>query len=168
MSDEMDPEVIADLKLRAYTEHDSSRTRRAVSAIGGGGPEPFVAAWACRNPPCAKPVPVTQTAIDTLAQFNGEPYKFARESRPIKESHVVACPECEHLARDYRAKAMDTRRYELSKAIKLLKEKKNPRDEKDLVELLKKLRHPDVAGLIEAIETRHKLPGNKRASRGDV
>ncbi len=27
MSEELDPEVIADLKLRAYTEHDRSRTR---------------------------------------------------------------------------------------------------------------------------------------------
>lgn len=168
MTEALDPEVIADLKLRAYTEHDRSRTRHAVHAFGAGGPDPIVAEWSCRNPECRKPVAVTQTAIDTLAQFNGDAYKLARESRPIKESTVVACSDCEQLARDYRAKAMDKRRYELSKAVKMMREKKNPRDEQDLIALLKKLKHPDVPGLIEAIETRQKLPGAKRASKADV
>ena len=48
--EELDPEVVADLKLRAYSEHDRSRTRGA-DTYDWRAPV-TVTQWKCKTPPC--------------------------------------------------------------------------------------------------------------------
>lgn len=144
---QVDPEIAADLKLREATERDTTRTRAPVTVMGGTWPPVYVVSWPCRVKSCRVPVPVTDAAVDALATMNR---KLVRDgSYPIDTADVVFCPEHEsQLARariDWAIQARDKTR----EAILELRSDPppHPERERDLLEKLDALGHPDVKGL---------------------
>ena len=160
MSDqlELDPEVVADLKLREATLRDPTRTRRDPTTRWD--PPKIIGQWPCRNQACRKPVDVTADAVEYFDMFNR--MLAARGELPLESSLTVACTECRRLLEDHRAVRNRDRREELRDAIKQLKASKNPPTEHDLIKRITKLGHPDVPGLLQALAER---TAKKRAPR---
>ncbi len=107
MSHVEDPEVIADLKFRAYTERDRSR--------GGADydwkqPE-TIGAWKCRVPACGVLVGVTQDAMERVAMFNRELHR--RGEAPLDINAIVYCDRCRD---EFKRTAADRRRGQVDQA----------------------------------------------------
>ncbi len=163
MSEELDPEVVADLRLRASSMFDRTRT----------GAEPkwerprFVAEWACRNKACRVRVAVTQDAVDQLALCN----RWLRdrgETPLIHENEVMVCDTCRVLLTEQRARNLTDRRERIKTNVRIVVGSKNPRDEKDAIAALTKDHHPDVPGLLECVESKAKATPGKRERRGGM
>lgn len=150
---EPDPEVLADLRLREESRHDPSRTR------GRGAydwsPPAFVGVWGCRRPGCARLVSVTQEAVDYADQCDG--WLRARSEDPLDRNRVAYCDLC--LA-EYKRTAPDRRRKqvdEMAVKIRELKESRDPHGERDLVDQLQRMGHPDVSGLVQQLSEQRAL-----------
>ncbi len=164
MSAEEDPEVVADLKLRAYTEHDRSRTR-GVGVYEWRAPE-AAEIWNCRG--CGSPVPVTEEALHACGTFDRELVR--KGEPPLVRNRIVFCSDCKEqgfkISADRNRKAIDT----LADLIRQLKDEPPP-NEAYTAELLRKcalLHHPDVDGLKQAIEERRKRKPAGRERRGGM
>jgi hypothetical protein len=89
VSDELDPEVLADLQLRSRSSYDSTRTRTADY----DWTKPVdVAQWKCRTQACAERIGVTQEAVDRLADANRVLARMKQPSVTVDE--VMLCPTC--------------------------------------------------------------------------
>lgn len=165
MSDEPDPEVIADLRLRAASEHDRSRAR-SLKIYDWKQPE-FVGSWPCRRPGCKGRFDVQDDDIARFNMFNRELAK--KNEQGIKPSDVAYCEPCKGV---YVATAANRRRGLVEKLRVLIVELKASRDpagEKELLEKMKAMHHPDIPGLIEAIRTKgEKQTSGKRARASEV
>lgn len=157
MSDEEDPEVLADLRLRASSMHDSSRTR-AVDVNQLWQRPVLVTEWRCRFPDCRVMVGMDQDAVDRLERFNAElARRRARgeaDAHPIETHQIMICDAHKRLFDEKRAHRLRERVVELRDAIQQIKASSDPRNEKALIEILHKRHHPDVDGLLQAIEER--------------
>lgn len=146
---EPDPEVIADLKLRAHTEYDRTRSRPAAYVWN---PPKIVGAWKCRNAACKAIVDVPDDAMEQFCMFNAELRR--RDEDPLDHSKILYCSDC--LA-EYKATASQRRRGQVDRmavAIKQLKESGDATRERDLIAQLEQWGHPDVEGLVKAITER--------------
>jgi len=146
---EVDPEVIADLKLRAATEHDRSRSRPTSYAWT---PPKIVGAWHCKNPRCRVLVDVTEETMERFCMFNA--HLRRRGEDPLEPSKILYCDSC---IVEYKRTAPDRRRGQMDRvavAIRQLKESGDSSRERDLIAQLEEWGHPDVTGLVQAITER--------------
>lgn len=150
MSYEMDPEVLADLKLRAATEYDRTRSRPSRDSIGTWQPDPIVAGWRCRNDKCPEVVPVTQETIDRAEIFDRELVR--RGEMPIDRKATVFCEACVRRFAASRGVVKRNAVDELAQVIAKIKASPNPRNEHTLLEQLRKRHHPDIDGLLQSLE----------------
>lgn len=165
MSYDPDPEVLADLHLRASSERDASRTRG--DGVYDWRRNDTADVWGCRSSSCSGTVDVGQEVVDGLEVFN----RRLREQREAQiEPHRVAfCADCRamgaKLAAERNRKHVDA----LAELIRRLAADPPPSlpDEYDLIEKIKLMRHPDVEGLIGAIRARREQarPGARKAGR---
>lgn len=157
-----DPEVVADLKLRAKTTYDKSRTGGA-DAYDWREPA-TVAAWCCRTKTCRAPVRVTQDAVDMLATMNR--LAKARGFERIREDEVMFCTVCEVAMRKERERIASRLSEVLSKAIVEIKKGPGDERERELIKKLEALGHPDVPGLVQAIREKRDASKGKRFKGG--
>lgn len=156
MSFDEDPEVIADLRLRASTEHDRSRSHEPPTYK----PPVFVAKWRCKTPGCGALVDVTEECMERLAVFNSRLRTIGE--MPIDPHSVVYCADC--LDRDKAARS-DRRRREVDRMAAVIRGIKggdfpirvewngqaHQLDEREAYEKLERWGHPDVAGFKQAL-----------------
>ncbi len=162
MSDEeLDPEVLADLQLRAASEHDATRTRISPAAIGTWKPDADVTTWPCRRPGCEQPVGVTQDAIDYLAMCNG--WLRKRGEREIPTDAVMLCEPCRKRLQGIYEKAHEKQRERCRELVQKLKASATPRNEHEIIRALEDVKHPDVSGLIESLAAKLESGKNKNA-----
>lgn len=164
-----DPEVVADLRLRASSERDPSRSRPSEKLLGTWKPDEdkFVGAWKCRyfeRAKCGEFVGVTQDTVDRLEQFNR--MLDRRGEAPINTSTVLICDRCIARRAESVPAKLRARVDELAGVIRKIKATANPRAEHDLIRELTRLSHPDVKGLLDALDG--KLKRDKSRPRGDL
>jgi len=157
-----DPEVIADLQLRARTEFDRSRTKGAD--VYDWREPATVAAWCCRTRTCRTPVRVTQDAVDNLAMMNRQ--AKARGYERIRDDEVMYCATCEAAMRVERGVVSQRRSEVMRKHIVELKGGPGADRERDLLKQLEALGHPDVKGFEQAM--REKKDSKKTRMRGSL
>lgn len=165
MSEEIDPEVLADLQLRKASEYDSTRTRGL--GVYAWKPPADVAQWPCRRPGCGAMVGVTQDTVDYLAMTN----RWIAEGRlvdqldkrPLASDAVVLCADCRVLLEKMREEKSAARRAETRDLVQRMKASPNPRNEHELIKRLSQLHHPDVTGLIESLAAKLESGANKTA-----
>lgn len=165
MSDEleMDPEVIADIKLRAATERDPTRSRK----LPRFEPSPTVGHWPCRNNACQMPCEVTQAGVEMFDMFNKLLVK--RGEQPISTEDVLVCDICRRFLDRHAEQKAGERDEQMRRDVKRLRAAKDPDRELAGDELLKKRLerwHPDLYGLLESL--RHSKNKNKRARPEEV
>lgn len=147
---DLDPEVVADMQKRDASERDRTRARSAVGFGGNAWTSPkFVGKWRCANPECAALVDITEEAFEALCTFNGK--LRSDNQQPLDTNKIARCPECVAKIQVIREEKQHERREQLAYAIQQLKQSRDPRNERDLVEKIKKLHHPDVEGLLESL-----------------
>lgn len=161
MSDEIDPEVLADLRLRARTE----RERPAVppSALKWS-PSPTIAKVPCRAR-CGNVTDWTEDAEDRFRIFNRELER--RNEAPLDKTRIVFCLKCQEIGAKMAAERNRKHIDALAEVIKRIKASSNPEEEREDIEKLKKLNHPDVQGLLQAIRARLDAKGASRKLRKD-
>jgi hypothetical protein len=161
MSDEPDPEVIDDLKLRAASMFDRSRNAREARWV----PPVFVDKWPCKTPACKKPVEITEETMDRYVMFNR--MLAARSEEKLDFTQIVSCDSCRaeltRTAPDRRRKQVDRMR----PVIQQVKASKNPEAEIAAIRQLESWKHPDIAGLVQATRDKLNTPG-KKAKKGEV
>lgn len=143
-----DPEVVADLQLRAHTERDRSRASKEPVYV----PPVYVDTWACKL--CRLPIEVTADAVERVEIFNRA---LADRREPLLiTSELVACLECAIKIQERHAFKARRDAELLGKVIARLKLSRSPEHERGLIAELRQLGHPDVDGLVESL--RHKKP----------
>ena len=143
----MDPEVLADLRLRERTAAERSA---ASPALYAWKPPVFVGAWKCRT--CEVLVPITTEDLERLAMWNR--VLRSRKQEPIDHNRIVFCDACRD---SLKAKAGDRRSEEARITGELVRELKaatNPDSERATANRLRDLGHPDVDGLLGALRER--------------
>src|SRR5262245_1613089 len=113
-------------------------------------PPTLVATWPCRNASCAVPVEITQDTVDNLAMFNR--VLAERDERPIPESAVMLCDACAARRREKLVESAQRLRERTAEPIRELKASPTPRQEHRAIRELSQLGHPDVTGLLAALE----------------
>lgn len=158
---EVDPEVLADLQLRESSTGDQSRTRKEPH----WSPPTIGAQWPCRNPKCLSGamVDIPVEAVEQLATFNG--YLVARGERPIPTDAIAVCEPCKRLLEWHRTNTLIERTETMANLIRALKASGDPRRETEIVDQIIKLRHPDVEGLLLALEEKHASKSGKARKR---
>ncbi len=139
-----DPEVIADLQLRASSEHDSTRTREAVRPMGSK----FITTWKCLMESCNVQMPVTEDAVFALDTCNAELER--RGEPPIPPFGV--CPAHAALLESKRAADQPDKQDRIAEMIRELKASDHPARETALIAKLRRSGHPDVDGLLSALQ----------------
>jgi hypothetical protein len=181
MSDKFDhdQEAIADIVYRDKSERERGRSKpehlaemriRLVPALVGGSPA--AAEWRCRYPgpksnaaPCRVTIPVDESTVEYLAQWNAQ--LVSRGEHPIETHEVMVCDAHKRLIADHARTEMprirERRQTEMRDAIQKLKASDRPREERELIEIVTKLHHPDVDGLIATLEEKLGSSRKRRA-----
>lgn len=149
-----DPEVRADLELRAQTIRERGHSPMRFATWS----KPEIAArWPCRA--CREYVEVTGDAVERVLAFNRE--LLRRQEAPLAVERIVFCDKCRDEGRRI---APELRRKQVEKLrdlIQQLKRSKVPERERELILQLEKLDHPDVNGLVAAIRARIESKGRR-------
>jgi hypothetical protein len=90
-----DPEVAADLILRARSERDATRTAGDGDHGYGWLPEQPDEYWPCRG--CGRPVGMTASAIETAKVCNRK--LVAEGQKPFRKHELAVCEPCRALER---------------------------------------------------------------------
>ncbi|HKP08298.1 MAG TPA: hypothetical protein VJU58_13680 [Microbacterium sp.] len=113
----LDPEILADLRLRDRTARERADRRGpdgldvgqdpdglspALAALYDSRPDPEVESWPCRGR-CGRMVGVTRVAIERLAKSNR--MLASKRERPIGKHEVMWCPDCKRADDEARAAA---------------------------------------------------------------
>lgn len=153
---EPDPEVVADLRLRAATQHDSTR-QRGEGVYAWRKPDD-VGAWKCRGG-CGTLVGVTEDVMAQYATFNG--YLRKKLEAPLNHDAIVLCDRCRARMEKERSHRLHEKVEKLRGVIQALKAHKEPRKAVELLQQLKDYKHPDPQGLLDAIDARRSTSGDK-------
>jgi hypothetical protein len=162
VSDELDPEVIADLQLRAATERDPTRSRNPPN----WSPPTVIGVVPCRAR-CGAVVGWTAEAEDAFETWNR--ILLAKREAPLDKTRIVFCVACRRGGRE--STAADNRKHvdQTADVIRKLKASAKPDQERDLLAKLEKLHHPDIPGLLEALRAkREKQTPGRRAKTSEV
>ena len=151
-----DPEVAADRRLRAATEHDSSRTRAVAPAIGLGAADVVgqVACWRCRAM-----TPIYQGGADALDAFNAilraNGDEHGNRDR-LDMSRLMVCPECRPAWETHQAERAKKRRATEDAAIATMRAEPGSPNGIAAAGLLRKIGWSagDVAELLAAVARR--------------
>jgi hypothetical protein len=144
--EELDPEIIADLRKRAATEHDATRSRG--DGVYDWSPAAIVEQWPCRTCGLAM-VGVTAEQVEAREVFNRK--LRARREQEIPKSAVVFCEACLERARQLGAERRARERVEMAALIRELRSLvDNDLREKSILARLRVLGHPDVDELQRA------------------
>lgn len=153
MSDEIDPEVLADLQLRASSERDRTRSRNANY---DWTPPPVIDRVPCRAR-CGNVADWTQEAQDAFETFNR--ILAQRDEGPLDKTRIVFCDECKAkgatIAGPRNRKHVDIVR----DLVEQLKQTEKPRSERILLKNLELQGHPDIPGLLDAIDQKRAKGG---------
>lgn len=149
MTRDLDPEQLADLRLRSASEHDRGRSRTTARVMGGDDP---AERWPCRRCTIAM-VEVNATTVAALESSNALLAK--RGERMIPKSQVVFCSTCEPIARRERAERYDRERAEIAELIRELRSLiDNDLREASIAARLRELGHANVPALLSEAKTR--------------
>lgn len=168
MSDEEDPEVVADLRLRAYTAASRKGMSEAQfgAAIKAAATPKIIDRVPCRNR-CGAVVSWTEEAEDTFQTFNRQ---LARKMEAeLDKTKIVFCNSCRIAGGLLSA---ERNRKQVDFIAQLIRELKNGNGikedrEKEIIEKLKKAGHPDVEGLQQAIRDKAATKsGGRKFSKG--
>lgn len=165
MSDEEDPEVIADLQLRAYTEKSRNGLSEAAfgQAIRAAAKPKIIGQVPCRAR-CGSLVDWTEEAEESFATFNRK--LLSTRDAPLDKTRIVFCIRCRDRGR-LEAAAINREHIDrLREVIRRVKASSHPDSEHDLHKQLRELRHPDVEGLLEALRTKGQKQPGTRARKG--
>lgn len=169
MTREVDPEVVADLRLREDSMRDPTRERRSEAMLGTWAPrEKYVGKWKCKTPVCSAYVDVVEDTIERWMLLNG--MLKARGEETIRTDEVLRCDRCRNEMSLARRVHLRKRVDEMAVIIRQLKSSSNPRGEHELIRQLEKWHHPDLKGLLDAIERRLESENktSKRTRREDL
>lgn len=162
---DLDPEVVADLQLRAATERDSTRSRPTTLRYE---PCPTVRVLPCagnvNGKPCGHPCELTQTGQARLTQF--AKMLLSRGEQPLDEHKLLMCDRCRALWESQRADRKRERVEEMRTCIQQLKASKDAEQEYDLWRRVEALHHPDPRGLREALRAKSQGSMRPRAKEG--
>jgi hypothetical protein len=173
VTDDIDPEVLADLRLRASTEYDRSRTRDANYDWKRPAD---VAQWRCRR--CGCDVGVTQDAVDRFEDCNRILARMGEA--PITTSIVVACEPCRVIVadavqkRNARVCASTKEIIQQLKAgmtanIRIVRHNGEARaDKREALQQLEQWGHPDVRGLEAWLEEQNLKSSGRRSRKAGV
>lgn len=159
MSDDEDPEVVADRRLQAATIRQRGGKHEGASYR----PPVIVAEWPCRA--CKKPYGVTEDAVEAYETWNRELAR--RGDVPLDSKAIVFCDSCRAV---YTDTAPSRRRGQVERmrpVIQQLKRSNSPEQEYALLKQLDAWGHPDVPGLVGAIRARLEGKG-KRSDTGKL
>lgn len=156
---EIDPEVLADLRLRESTERDRAP---ANAAIYDWRRPQFCGAWPCRT--CSTLVPVQASDLENVAMWNR--ILKARGEEPIEVERVMFCDDCRALHKDRGAGKRREQNERLAEEIRKLKAAPDPDRERATINTLRDLGHPDVDGLLHELRERAGSTSKAKASRG--
>jgi hypothetical protein len=167
VSDEEDPEVIADLQLRAYTERARTGLSDAAfgQAIRQAATPRIVGQVPCRGR-CGSTCDWTAEAEEQFAMFNRE--LLRRREAPLDKTRIVFCQRCIDSAAPIRATEARKHVEYIADLIRRVKASGNPEGERDLLEKLKKANHPDIPGLLEALRAKGTKQPGTRARKGGM
>jgi hypothetical protein len=161
MTDDDDPEVLADLRLRASSQRDKSRDR------GDGDyswtPPNIVGKWRCRNPRCGELVDVPEVAMDRFCAFNAELRRRGEE--PLDRDRILFCPRCTDEFKRVAGDRARDRVERMRSAIIELKQTRDPERQRELLDQLRVWHHPDVDGLTLWLRERERIAGNAKPKR---
>jgi hypothetical protein len=140
-----DPEVIADLRLRAASERSRGNGDPTLSYRA----PVLVEQWPCRGK-CGATVPVDEAGVHARNKANAQ---LARRGEPELGKHEIAfCPACKAKYAPARGDAMRRHADAMAAAIRELKTLvDNDLRERALIARLRELGHPDVDGLVRAV-----------------
>lgn len=145
---EPDPEVVADLQLRARTARERPRTEAQVDKVLAWQPPEIVGQWRCRT--CgSKFMPITADALEYARMWNRILQR--RGEAPLDPERIVFCDDCRELHRSHGA---DKRRDEvdrMAEEVRKLKNAADPTSEQATIRTLRELGHPDVDGLVHSL-----------------
>ncbi len=159
MSDEEDPEVIADRFLRASTERDTTRTAKEPKWI----PPVIVDKVPCRAR-CGAVCEWTEEAEYAFQAWNRQ--LASKMDAPLDKTKIVFCEACVSRGMAMVAKANRDAVDRLAVLIRQLKAADDPDKDRELIEKIRKLNHPDVEGLLQCL--RDKKSFAPKARRGGV
>ena len=161
MSFEEDPEVIADLQLRASSVYDSSRSSQPPT----WAPPTIVDRVPCRAR-CGAVVEWTDEAEERFGIFNR--HLKQKLEAPLDKTKIAFCNACRAKGQ---ALAAERNRQAVEFMAPLIRELKgepapNAIREREIIEKLKKAGHPDIEGLCGAIKARRESKPQGRSRRG--
>ena len=156
MSDELDPETIADLALRNANLRDRNRGKDADAIYDWSDP-PIVESWPCRGK-CGATVGVTQHAVDTLAQAN----ERLRARGEPEIQHVTFCAACTSRLKAEASERRARNEATMAAMIRELKTGVAPERERDILARLRAMHHPDVDGLARLLAERRAVTKPQR------
>ncbi len=168
MSDEDDPEVLADLELREHTARTRPRVSDAQFAakLRDAAVPRIIDKVPCRAR-CGRMADWTEEAQDAYDTFNRK--LLSMRDAELDKSRIVFCDECRK--RGVAMRAEDNRKHVdlVAAKIRALKATTNPDEERQLIKELHQLHHPDMNGLVEAIrQAREKQSSGKRVRGSDL
>lgn len=160
MSRDLDPEQLADLRVRAESERDRTRSREAV----GFGDTTIVERWPCRRCTIAM-VDVNAATVTALEVSNAQ--LLRRGERAIPKSHVVFCSTCEPIARLERAEREAVQRAEIRALEReLFSLVDNDLREASIATRLRELGHANVPALLRQAATRRAEKAREKNTNG--
>ena len=158
MSTDEDPEVRADIELRAQTERE--RGNRDAPMPVWVRPEP-AARWPCRA--CREYVEVSGDAVAAFITFSNELKRRGEE--PLDVARIVFCDSCRVQWRAALARRASEVVEKTRELIIALKRGVTAEREREITEQLTKLGHPDVPGLVQSIRDRRASKGRRTEGR---
>lgn len=172
MSDEEDPEVIADLQLRAASEFDRTRTRGANYAWRK---PPDAATWMCRNPQCRAPVGVPEEAVHALDVHSRR--LASLDEKLIDVGEIVMCDACRAVFQSFVEKRQAQIRESMADLIRQFKNGETSFqvkrkdgvyqvNEREALEQLERWGHPDVKGFAQHFQAKRESGKAKKERRG--
>lgn len=150
MSDEPDPEVVDDLQLRDRSAADRARTRG--DGVYDWRQPKIVGKWHCFAPHCQSLVDVTEETMDRWATFNS--HLASRGEPPLDHGRILRCDSCRAAFAAVRSSKLRERVDQMADLIRQLKAAQDPRREREIIAQLEKWHHPDVQGLLSALEAK--------------
>lgn len=143
MGDE-DPEVVADMQLRA-----STAASRPAAPMPEWTPPPVVDRWVCRHPRCSRMVEVTPDAVEYRDMFNRQ--LAARGEAPMSTESIVVCDEHRRELADFKVEYLRRQSERLRLNIQRLKASRDPERETEIIAEIRRDHHPDVEGLVQSL-----------------
>lgn len=164
--EELDPEVLADLQLRARTLSERGDRYLRPSPAQLYRKPVDAAQWKCRFPRCEILIGVADDVVQYLENFNAE--LATRGERAIPTDAILVCPEHLKLALEHRAQKQRERSDRMRDNIRKLRASElDPNLMPDVLADLRRDHHPDVDGMVAAMLARlnGSSGGKKRRAR---